>query len=230
MCSQRAEVYPIRAGGAIRPRQCSPMSDPSTAPPWVATRDGEATSASARARVKRNWDRTLPSTAHMLNCCARSLRCATDPAIQASQEQEAAANAAAQREAADAAMKAAFREWRRGRRAEVAENTFMDWYMGELERENEDELCSTFYSWSSMLGQRTNSTHTGCDISHSNSPCPLGPLTTHIPSAISISDTAPLDSRLWSDRTGSTRVAARPVEASTDISAWSQPRVPHASV
>ena len=35
-------------------------------------------------------------------------------------------------------MKAAFREWRRGRRAEVAENTFMDWYMGELERENEE--------------------------------------------------------------------------------------------
>ena len=92
------------------------------------------------------------------------------------------------------------------------------------------ELCSTFYSWSSMLGQRTNSTHTGCDISHSNSPCPLGPLTTHIPSAISISDTAPLDSRLWSDRTGSTRVAARPVEATTDISAWSRPWVPHASV
>ena len=74
----------------------------------------------------------------MLNCCARSLRCATDPAIQAPQVQEAAANAAAQREAADAAMKAAFREWRRGRRAEVAENTFMDWYMGELERENEE--------------------------------------------------------------------------------------------
>ena len=64
------------------------VDGPSLAPPWVATRDGEATSASARARVKRNWDRTLPSTAHMLNCCARSLHCATDPAIQASQEQE----------------------------------------------------------------------------------------------------------------------------------------------
>ena len=80
----------------------------------------------------------------MLNCCARSLRvlCADgDAAIQAPQVQEAAANAAAQREAADAAMKAAFRQWRRGRRAandEGVENTFMDWYMGELERENEE--------------------------------------------------------------------------------------------
>ena len=61
-------------------------------------------------------------------------------AIQAPQVQEAAANAAAQREAADAAMKAAFRQWRRGRAAndEGVENTFMDWYMGELERENEE--------------------------------------------------------------------------------------------
>ena len=78
----------------------------------------------------------------MLNCCAPSLRvlCA-DAAIQAPQVQEAAANAAAQREAADAAMKAAFRQWRRGRRAandEGVENSFMDWYMGELERENEE--------------------------------------------------------------------------------------------
>ena len=60
------------------------------------------------------------------------------------------------------------------------------------------ELCLTFYSWCSMLGQRTNATHTGCDILRSNPPYPLAQLTTHMSSAVCTCVTVPLDSCVWS--------------------------------
>ena len=72
----RAPLYPIQGRG--RDQTTTMLSE-------VRSVDGPSLGGNARRRRnkrkrssegKKNWDRTLPSTAHMLNCCARSLRCA----------------------------------------------------------------------------------------------------------------------------------------------------------
>lgn len=68
------------------------------------------------------------------------------------------------------------------------------------------ELCLIFYSWCSMLGQRTNATHTGCDFFRSNTPYPLAQLIAHMSSAVCTCVTVPLDSHMWTERTNSLRL------------------------
>ena len=68
------------------------------------------------------------------------------------------------------------------------------------------ELCLIFYSWCSMLGQRTNALHTGCDSSHSNPPYTLAQLTTHNSRAVCTCVTVPLDAHMWAEPTNSMRL------------------------
>ena len=86
------------------------------------------------------------------------------------------------------------------------------------------ELCLIFYSWCSMLGQRTNALHTGCDSSHSNPPYTLAQLTTHNSRAVCTCVTVPLDAHMWAEPTNSMRLPRGAFEGLRRICACSEPR------